>query len=202
MGEEISIGIRAWTHGYDLYAPQASVLFHEYAQHNSRRHNVPKFWEQTKHRGAGRKSLQRLTALIGMAPPGMSSDWDRKNSEMYGLGTERPVELFYKLVLVDIAKRSAVPLCQFVHTGDMHRMLHDAHLRADGRGIDYSGVAQDLDVMKVIDRRLYDPIISQLKRAVASGRGAAAALAEARRTKLTKHHPELSGLVEDVRRIH
>ena len=114
----------------------------------------------------------------------------------------RPVELFYKLVLVDIAKRSAVPLCQFVHTGDMHRMLHDAHLRADGRGIDYSGVASELDVMKIIDRRLYDPITSQLKRALASGRGTAAALAEARRTKLTKHHPELSGLVEDVRRIH
>ena len=120
-----------------------------------------------------------------------------------GLGTERPVELFYKLVLVDIAKRSAVPLCQFVHTGEMHRMLHDAHLRADGRGIDYSGVAQDLDVMKVIDRRLYDPIIAQLRRAVENnGRGANAALAEARRTKLTKHHPELAQLVEDVRRIH
>ena len=81
-------------------------------------------------------------------------------------------------------------------------MLHDAHLRADGRGIDYSGVAQDLDVMKVIDRRLYDPIISQLRRAVESGRGASAALAEARRTKLVKHHPELAQLVEDVRRIH
>ena len=114
----------------------------------------------------------------------------------------RPVELFYKLVLVDIAKRSAVPLCQFVHTGDMHRMLHDAHLRADGRGIDYSGVASELDVMKIIDRRLYDPITNQLKRALESGRGTAAALAEARRTKLTKHHPELSGLVEEVRRIH
>ena len=88
------------------------------------------------------------------------------------------------------------------YTGDMHRMLHDAHLRADGRGIDYSGVAQNLDVMKVIDRRLYNPIISQLERAVETGKGANAALAEARRTKLTKHHPELSGLVEDVRRIH
>ena len=71
-----------------------------------------------------------------------------------------------------------------------------------GIGIDYSGVASELDVMKIIDRRLYDPIISQLKRAVASGRGAAAALAEARRTKLTKHHPELAQLVEEVRRIH
>jgi len=27
MGEEISIGVRAWTHGYDMYAPQASVSF-------------------------------------------------------------------------------------------------------------------------------------------------------------------------------
>jgi len=56
--------------------------------------------------------------------------------------------------------------------------------------------------MKIIDRRLYAPIISQLERAKESGRGTAAALAEARRTKLTKHHPELAALVEDVRRIH
>ncbi len=111
MGEEISIGIRAWTHGYDLYAPQASVLFHEYAQHNSRRHNVPKFWEQTKHRGAGRKSLQRLTALIGMAPPGMSNDWDRTKASEYGLGTARPVELFYKMVLVDVANCVEINQC-------------------------------------------------------------------------------------------
>ena len=69
-----------------------------------------------------------------------------------------------------------------------------------GAGVDYSGV--NLDVMRIIDRRLYDPIISQLKRALESGRGTAAALAEARRTKLTKHHPELAQLVEDVRRIH
>ena len=39
-------------------------------------HNVPKTGEQTKHRGAGRKS-QRLTVEIKLAPPGMSSDWDR-----------------------------------------------------------------------------------------------------------------------------
>jgi hypothetical protein len=45
-------------------------------------------------------------------------------------------------------------------------------------------------------------LIAQLERAVSAQRGATAALAEARRTKLTKHHPELSGLVEDVRRIH
>ena len=125
MGEEISIGIRAWTHGYDLYAPQASVLFHEYAQHNSRRHNVPKFWEQTKHRGDGRRSLQRLTALIGMAPPGMSDGWDRTNAEAYGLGTERPVELFYKMVLVDVANCVEINQCFrcTVHPTILHQVM-------------------------------------------------------------------------------
>merc|ERR1719465_117998 len=107
MGEEISIGVRAWTHGYDMYAPQASVLFHEYAQKSSRRRHVPKFWESKGARRAnGQKSLRRLTSLIKMAPPDMPDDMDR--------------------------------------------MLHDAHLRADGRGIDYTGAARQLDVMKVI----------------------------------------------------
>ena len=53
--------------------------------------------------------------------------------------------------------------------------------------------------MKIIDRRLYDPITNQLRRALrTTAEGDRAALAEARRTKLTKHHPELAQLVEDV----
>ena len=122
MGEEISIGVRAWTHGYDMYAPQASVLFHEYAQKSSRRRHVPKFWESKGARRAnGQKSLRRLTSLIKMAPPDMPDDWDRTKASLYGLGTDRPVDLFYKLALVDVSRRSAVPLCQFVDSGDMHR---------------------------------------------------------------------------------
>ena len=30
QGEEISMAARAWSHGYDFYAPMASVVFHEY----------------------------------------------------------------------------------------------------------------------------------------------------------------------------
>ena len=204
MGEEISIGVRAWTHGYDMYAPQASVLFHEYAQKSSRRRHVPKFWESKGARRAnGQKSLRRLTSLIKMAPPDMPDDWDRTKASLYGLGTDRPVDLFYKLALVDVSRRSAVPLCQFVDSGDMHRMLHDAHLRADGRGIDYTGAARQLDVMKVIDKRLYDPISNQLRRAVERGDKNLArnALSEAQRTKLEKHHPELRELVDEARRL-
>ena len=34
------MGLRAWTHGYDLYAPARSVMFHEYAAFSSRRKKV------------------------------------------------------------------------------------------------------------------------------------------------------------------
>ncbi len=45
-------------------------------------------------------------------------------------------------------------------------------------------------------------VVRQLKLVVENnGRGANAALAEARRTKLVKHHPELAQLVEEARRI-
>jgi hypothetical protein len=44
QGEEIAIGIRGFTHGYDFYAPRDSVVFHEYASMSSRRKKVHMFW--------------------------------------------------------------------------------------------------------------------------------------------------------------
>jgi hypothetical protein len=44
QGEEIAIGIRGFTYGYDFYAPRDSVVFHEYAVKSKRRHKVHMFW--------------------------------------------------------------------------------------------------------------------------------------------------------------
>jgi hypothetical protein len=44
QGEEIAIGIRGFTHGYDFYAPKDSVVFHEYASRSNRRKKVHMFW--------------------------------------------------------------------------------------------------------------------------------------------------------------
>lgn len=49
----------------------------------------------------------------------------------------RPLELFYKLFLIDAKKREAVQLCPFVKNGGMHRKFQ-IHLRPDGKGIDYT----------------------------------------------------------------
>ncbi len=38
------MGIRAWSHGYDTYAPSRSVTFHEYAERWEGRRPFAQFW--------------------------------------------------------------------------------------------------------------------------------------------------------------
>lgn len=47
QGEEMSIGIRGFTVGYDYYAPERSVCFHHYAtgKNAATRNKVKHFWE-------------------------------------------------------------------------------------------------------------------------------------------------------------
>jgi len=88
QGEEISIGIRGFTYGYDFYAPRDSVVFHEYAERNPRRKKVPMFWENSdKHRGEGQRSLARSMSIIKMSPDIQADAWDHTDEDRYGLGT-------------------------------------------------------------------------------------------------------------------
>lgn len=152
MGEEISIGIRAWTHGYDMYTPEFSVVFHEYAQNSKRRHNLHFFWEnRNRAAGDGQKSLKRLTGLIGMAP-NIADDYDKTEAEKYGLGDVRPVSEFYRLFLVDVVDKKATNLCKFVKSGIMHRSF-SKFLRDDGTGVDYARLA-DYDTASAIRSEL------------------------------------------------
>ena len=50
QGEESSIGIRAFTYGYDQYAPQRSICFHTYAEgvNAMKRNKVPHFWQNAQ----------------------------------------------------------------------------------------------------------------------------------------------------------
>jgi hypothetical protein len=137
QGEEIVIGIRGFTHGYDFYAPQNSVVFHEYAVKSKRRSKVHMFWENTKFVGMGQRSLKRATSIVGMAPDIDPESWDHSEIDRYGLGTVRPLSLFYKLFLIDTHERKATQLCPFVKSGIMHRDFQGL-LRTDGMGINYS----------------------------------------------------------------
>ena len=44
MGEEIALSLRAWTHGWYIYAPRKNLIAHQY---RPGRMGLPKFWENT-----------------------------------------------------------------------------------------------------------------------------------------------------------
>ncbi|WP_233837997.1 UDP-N-acetylglucosamine-transferase [Paraburkholderia sp. ZP32-5] len=92
LGEEISIAVRAFTHGYDLYHPHCLIAWHEY----TREYRV-KMWDdhtdQAKQRGEidehwgerSARAYQRNRALLGV--DGETSA--QHNFDKYGHGTAR-----------------------------------------------------------------------------------------------------------------
>lgn len=148
QGEEISIGIRGFTYGYDFYAPRDSVVFHEYAERSDRRKKIHMFWENSpKHLGEGKTSMSRSMAIIKMSPDIPDDQWNHAEEDKYGIGNVRSLDLFYKLFLIDTIHRESVQLCPFVKNGIMHKEFQK-YLRPDGLGIDYSHLSN-------FDTRLY-----------------------------------------------
>ncbi|MCC8402577.1 hypothetical protein LJ655_11865 [Paraburkholderia sp. MMS20-SJTN17] len=92
LGEEISIAVRAFTHGYDLYCPHRLIAWHEY----KRSYRV-KIWndhtQEAKDRGdieepwneRNQRSFQRNRALLGVD----GEPWPQEDFGKYGLGAER-----------------------------------------------------------------------------------------------------------------
>jgi len=81
-GEEISIGVRAFTHGYDLFHPHKVVIWHEYTRKNRVKHwDIDREWvnkNNTSHK------LNRQ--LFGM------DDENIVDFGKYGFGTERTLK--------------------------------------------------------------------------------------------------------------
>mmetsp|Transcript_13887 Transcript_13887/g.26153 ORF Transcript_13887/g.26153 Transcript_13887/m.26153 type:complete len:701 (+) Transcript_13887:43-2145(+) len=68
QGEEISIGIRGFTYGYDFYAPEKSVLYHYYhTDPNHKKRKVKRFWEHAaNYKGVEKVSKARLLGILQM----------------------------------------------------------------------------------------------------------------------------------------
>jgi hypothetical protein len=80
-GEEISLAVRAYTHGYNLYYPHEDLIWHRY------RHDLPEHW--TDHESVSqeleRKAIERLEILLL---------GDHQQLGKYGLGDIRTLEQF------------------------------------------------------------------------------------------------------------
>ena len=144
QGEEMSIGIRGYTIGYDYYAPQRSVCFHHYSvgENAKKRSKVHHFWENdNKYTGTGRKAMMRLLGIVHMNPEDPVDSWDHTDEDIYGIGSVRTPENFYLTFGINVvAKTVERHLCRFVDIqGRMHKAF-TPYLRSDGMGIDYSKI--------------------------------------------------------------
>merc|ERR1711935_1143576 len=120
-GEEIFMGLRGWTYGYDYYTAEISVAFHMYAikSNTKSRKKVKLFWENSN-----------------LYPGDVFYNAEEKE---YGLGKVRPKEQFYKLYGIHTETKTVEDhLCSFV--GKPMMAMFQPHLRKNRMGIDFSDV--------------------------------------------------------------
>jgi hypothetical protein len=98
-GEEISIAARAYTWGYDLFAPHKPVVWHEY----TRNHRPNKSWDDISEWGKwDTKSLARNRRLLNI-------DEERVDGEdfgEFGFGTERTLKQYEQYAGIQFETRS------------------------------------------------------------------------------------------------
>jgi hypothetical protein len=105
-GDEISLSIRSYTLGYDLYHPHRNVIWHDYCSYERRKHwgdhtnTEPQvemaWWERD------RISKSRLRQLLG-------EEYNGHDLGVYGLGNQRSHAEYEAYAGIDFARRRLHP---------------------------------------------------------------------------------------------
>jgi hypothetical protein len=103
-GEEISMGVRLWTHGWDLFAPNDLLMYTDYSTDRGR----PRHWDdQPGWDDLNLRSFFRLRQLFGIAE---SPDPEAlREFERYGLGRVRSLADYEAFADVSFAQRHIGP---------------------------------------------------------------------------------------------
>jgi [Skp1-protein]-hydroxyproline N-acetylglucosaminyltransferase len=122
MGEEIALSMRAWTHGWNIYAPRKNWIAHQY---RPGRLGLPKFWEtvgRVFHRGIGISNrlqsqvVHRVKYMIGYPEVTQESlrqdgiDDILQDINYYGLGEVRSRDDYIKLTQIDFEHYRCQPM--------------------------------------------------------------------------------------------
>lgn len=98
-GEESSLAVRLWTHGYDLYGPNEVIMWHRASQARPMDHQlIPDYEDRVE------LSAKRCQALLNRWPcddPAVIADLDK-----YGLGTVRTIEEYEEWSGVDFKNQT------------------------------------------------------------------------------------------------
>ena len=96
-GEEISIAVRAFTHGYDLFHPHKVVCWHEYT-----RKGRAKQWDDDKEWGAKNSNSHLMNRRLF----GMDGEEQSGHDGPYGFGKERSLRDYEKYAGVIFSRRA------------------------------------------------------------------------------------------------
>jgi hypothetical protein len=96
-GEEISISVRAFTHGYDLFHPHKVVIWHEYT-----RKNRTKQWDDNKEWWKKNNSSHDKNRKVF----GIDGEVFEDSLGIYGFGNERTIKDYEKYSGVKFSNRS------------------------------------------------------------------------------------------------
>ncbi|MEM9529783.1 MAG: PqqD family peptide modification chaperone [Pseudomonadota bacterium] len=114
FGEEVSLAVRLWTHGFDLFSPNEHVLYHYYGRQEDSKH-----WEDNRRWHAlHMESLARLRTLL--EPANTETYRQPIDLEEYGLGNARTLVEYEQFSGVNFTGRTIaqhVRSYPFVMTG-------------------------------------------------------------------------------------
>lgn len=99
-GEEIMMGVRLWTHGYDIYVPNKVIAYHNYHPAPER----PRIWQDS---AAQTQRIARSRARV-LWLCGQKKDVDDETLleiDKYGLGTARSLAMYEEFSKVDFKNR-------------------------------------------------------------------------------------------------
>ncbi|MEM8819915.1 MAG: GlcNAc-transferase family protein [Pseudomonadota bacterium] len=115
LGEEPNLAVRLYTHGFDLFSPRKTLIYHYYQRVESRRP-----WDDASPARPTERTILRMAQLMQPRPG------DAEALGMYGLGTERSLYDYQAFAGVDIAARSVASFTRFfpfVYTEEVCRTL-------------------------------------------------------------------------------
>jgi len=122
MGEEIALSCRAWTHGWDIYAPRKNLIAHQY---RPGRMGLPKYWEIVN-RLYGRqgmnnilqsKMIKRIKNMVGYPDASLEKikaegiEYVLQGLDEYGMGTNRTYADYMKFAGIHVDQKHNALQC-------------------------------------------------------------------------------------------
>ena len=117
-GEEPNLAVRLFTHGFDLFSPRTTLIYHYYRRSDSRRP-----WDDANPATPNAHSLQRMRRLLEPRPG------DAEILGRFGLGPVRSLEEYELFAGVDFRAKSIATYAYhypFVYTDEMAEALAEA----------------------------------------------------------------------------